>query len=186
MLGGTSGTVRGGMVVASPPFAGRPRRTRAVPKFQVSAGLLMYRLVGGDPQVLLVHPGGPFFRNKDEGAWSVPKGEVEPGEDLLDAARREFEEEIGVVPTGPFVALTPVKQKGGKVVHVWSFEGDCNPGAISCNTFSVEWPPRSGRRREFPEIDRAGFYGLDEARQKVNAGQVPLIDELDRLVRGGA
>ena len=155
-------------------------------KSRVSAGLLMYRLAGGDLQVLLVHPGGPFFRNKDEGAWSIPKGEVEPGEDPLAAAVREFGEEIGAVPTGPYLALTPVKQKGGKTVHAWAFEGDCEPGSITSNTFTIEWPPRSGRQVEFPEIDRAGFFGLDEARRKVNAGQVPLIDELERIVGGGA
>ena len=155
-------------------------------KSRVSAGLLMYRLAGGDVQVLLVHPGGPFFRNKDEGAWSIPKGEVGPGEDPLAAAIREFGEEIGVVPTGPFLALTPVKQRGGKLVHAWAFEGDCDPSSISCNTFTIEWPPRSGRHEEFPEVDRAGFFGPDEARRKVNAGQAPLIDELERIVRGGA
>src|SRR3954453_3114638 len=140
----------------------------------VSAGLLMHRMVDGALQVLLVHPGGPFFRNKDEGAWSIPKGEIEPGEDFLETARREFEEEIGVAPTGPFVALTPVKQKGGKVVHAWAFEGDCDPGAIGGSTFTIEWPPRSGRRAEFPEIDRAEFFDLAAARRKINAGQVPL------------
>ncbi len=155
-------------------------------KSRVSAGLLMYRWAGGDLQVLLVHPGGPFFRNKDEGAWSIPKGEVGPGEDLLAAGVREFGEEIGVVPTGPFLALSPVKQKGGKLVHAWAFEGDCDPKSISCNTFTIEWPPRSGRHEEFPEVDRAGFFGPEEARRKVNAGQVPLIDELERIVRGGA
>ena len=155
-------------------------------KSRVSAGLLMYRRDGEGLQVLLVHPGGPFFRNKDEGAWSIPKGEVGPGEEPLDAAVREFAEEIGVEPTGPFLALTPVKQKGGKVVHAWAFEGDCDPTAITCNTFTIEWPPRSGRHVEFPEIDRAAFFGPEEARRKVNAGQVPLIDELERIVGAGA
>jgi predicted NUDIX family NTP pyrophosphohydrolase len=157
-----------------------------VSKPRVSAGLLMYRRAGGELQVLLAHPGGPFFRNKDEGAWSIPKGEVGPGEDLLVAAVREFGEEIGVVPTGPFLALTPVKQRGGKLVHAWAFEGDCDPSSISCNTVTIEWPPRSGRHEAFPEVDRAGFFGPDEARRKVNAGQFPLIDELERIVRGGA
>jgi predicted NUDIX family NTP pyrophosphohydrolase len=148
--------------------------------------LLMYRRDGGGLQVLLVHPGGPFFRNKDEGAWSIPKGEVGPGEEPLDAAVREFEEEIGLAPTGPFLALTQVKQKGGKTVHAWAFEGDCDPTAISCNTFTIEWPPRSGRHVEFPEVDRAGFFAPDEARRKVNSGQVPLIDELERIAGDGA
>ena len=155
-------------------------------KPRVSAGLLMYRRAGGKLQVLLAHPGGPFFRHKDEGAWSIPKGEVGPGEYPLAAAVREFGEEIGVAPTGPFLALIPVKQKRGKLVHAWAFEGDCDRSSISCNTFTIEWPPRSGRHEEFPEVDRAGFFGPDEARRKVNAGQVPLIDELERIVRGGA
>jgi len=153
---------------------------------RTSAGLLMYRLGGGELQVLLVHPGGPFFVSRDEGAWTIPKGEVGPGEDLLAAAVREFGEEIGAAPTGPYLPLTPVKQKGGKTVHAWAFEGDCDPGSITCNTFTIEWPPRSGRLMEFPEIDRAGFFGLSEARRKVNSGQVPLIDELERIVGGGA
>ena len=111
---------------------------------------------------------------------------VGPGEDSLAAAVREFGEEIGVAPTGPFLPLTPVKQRGGKLVHAWAFEGDCDPSTISCNSFTIEWPPRSGRHEEFPEVDRAGFFGPDEARRKVNAGQVPLIDELERIVGGGA
>jgi predicted NUDIX family NTP pyrophosphohydrolase len=151
-------------------------------KSRVSAGLLMYRRDGGGLQILLVHPGGPFFRNKDEGAWSIPKGEVEPGEDPLAAAVREFAEETGVEPTGPPFALTPVKQKGGKVVHAWAVEGDCDPAAIRCNTFAIEWPPRSGRQAEFPEVDRAGFFGPEEAKRKINAGQSPLIDELERIL----
>lgn len=155
-----------------------------MPHPRVSAGLLMYRPVGG-LQVLLVHPGGPFFRNKDEGAWSIPKGEVGPGEDLLEAAVREFREEIGFAPAGPFRALTPVRQKGGKVVHAWAFAGDLDPGAITSNTFAIEWPPRSGCRVEFPEVDRAGFFGPDEARRKINAGQVALIDELEQIVGSG-
>jgi predicted NUDIX family NTP pyrophosphohydrolase len=151
-------------------------------KSRVSAGLLMYRRDWGGQRVLLVHPGGPYFRNKDEGAWSIPKGEVGPGEDPLAAAVREFAEETGVGPTGPFLALAPVKQKGGKVVHAWAFEGDCDTGAISCNTFTIEWPSRSGRQAEFPEVDRAAFFGPEEARRKINAGQAPLIDELERIV----
>src|SRR3954447_11558380 len=150
----------------------------------VSAGLLMHRMVDGALQVLLVHPGGPFFRKKDEGAWSIPKGEVGPGEDLLETARREFAEEIGVTPTGQFVALTPVKQKGGKIVHAWAFEGDCDPGAIVSNTFTMEWPPRSGKQAIFPEIDRAGFFDLASARRKINVGQIPLLDEIEERVEG--
>src|SRR3954467_10366015 len=146
----------------------------------VSAGLLMHRMVDGALQVLLVHPGGPFFRKKDEGAWSIPKGEVGPGEDLLETARREFAEEIGITPTGQFVALAPVKQKGGKVVHAWAFEGDCDPGAIVSNTFAMEWPPRSGRQTEFPEMDRADFFDVASASRKIKAAQMALVEELQR------
>ena len=150
---------------------------------QISAGLLMYRFHEGRLQVLLAHPGGPFFRNKDDGAWSVPKGEVEPGEDVFFAAQREFQEETNVVPMGPFIALTPVRQKGGKIVHAWAFQGDCDAEAIVSNTFTLEWPPRSGKQREFPEIDRANFWNLSEAKVKINPGQVALLDELEQLVK---
>jgi len=151
---------------------------------RVSAGLLMYRLRGGAAEVLLVHPGGPFFRNKDEGVWSIPKGEIEPGEDLLDAARREFEEETGVKPSGAFTALLPVKQKGGKVVHAWAFQGDCDPATIVSNTFTMEWPPKSGRQAEFPETDKAHFFDLAEAKRRINVAQAALIDQLERLLTG--
>ena len=150
----------------------------------ISAGLLMYRILDGKLQVLLAHPGGPFFKNKDDVAWSIPKGEVEAGEDLLETAKREFKEETGVTATGPFIALTPVKQKGGKVVHAWAFNGDCDPTAIVSNNFKMEWPPRSGRQVEFPEIDRAGFFDVAAARRKINPGQVPLIEELEGVVGG--
>jgi len=149
---------------------------------RVSAGLLMYRRDNGTLQILLAHPGGPFFRNKDDGAWSIPKGEIESGEDLLETAKREFREEIGVTPTGPFIALTTVKQRGGKIVHAWAFEGDCDPTEIVSNTFNMEWPPRSGKQMDFPEIDRAEFFDVSTARQKINAGQVALIDELEGIV----
>jgi predicted NUDIX family NTP pyrophosphohydrolase len=153
-----------------------------VPMPRVSAGLLMYRIHDGNLQLLLAHPGGPFFKNKDDGAWSIPKGEIEPGEDLLEAAKREFEEETGVTPTGPFTALRPVKQKGGKIVHAWAFEGDCDPSAIVSNTFTMEWPPKSGRQLGFPEIDRADFFDVAAARRKIKAGQEALIEELQRIV----
>ena len=151
---------------------------------RVSAGLLMYRIDGGNLQVLLAHPGGPFFQSKDERAWSIPKGEIETNEDLLEAAKREFEEETGVVSTGPFVALKPVKQKGGKIVHAWAFAGDCDPAAMVSNTFTMEWPPNSGQQVEFPEIDRAEFFDLETARRKINAAQVGLVDELEQLLGG--
>lgn len=153
---------------------------------RVSAGLLMYRKNEDTLQVLLVHPGGPFFRNKDAGAWSIPKGEPKSGEDLLECARREFAEEIGLTPPGSFVKLTPVKQKGGKVVHACAVEGECDSTTIASNTFMMEWPPRSGRQMEFPKIDRAEFFDLATARQKINVGQVPLIDELERILGRGS
>jgi predicted NUDIX family NTP pyrophosphohydrolase len=150
---------------------------------RISAGLLMYRIRDGQPQVLLAHPGGPFFKNKDDGAWTIPKGEMVPGEDPFVTAVREFQEEIGAVPTGPFLVLTPVKQKGGKIVHAWAFLGDIDPGSCLSNTFTMEWPPRSGRHVEFPEIDRVAFFDLNEARRKINPGQVGLLDQLEQRIK---
>lgn len=144
-----------------------------------SAGLLLFRLGDGEIEVLLVHPGGPFFQNKDEGAWSIPKGEVDADEGFLDAAIREFKEETGVTPQGPFHALPSVKQKGGKLVHAWACKGDCDPDNIQSNTFSLEWPPKSGRRVEFPEVDRAAFLTLPAARKKINAAQRVFLDALE-------
>jgi predicted NUDIX family NTP pyrophosphohydrolase len=143
-----------------------------------SAGLLMYRTRDGKVEFLLAHPGGPFWLQKDDGVWTVPKGELEPGEDPLAAARREFEEELGFKPHGTFVALTPVKQKSGKVVRAWAFEGDWDPSRIRSNTCVIEWPPHSGRRLEVPEVDRAAWFGLAEAERKINPAQVPLLREL--------
>lgn len=151
---------------------------------RISAGLLMYRLHDGKLQVLLAHPGGPFFKNKDDGAWTIPKGEVDSGEDLLETAKREFKEETGVTPNGPFIELSPVTQKGGKIVHAWAFEGDCDPGAIVSNTFTMEWPPKSGRQMEFPEIDRAEFFGVEAAKRKIKAAQGALIEEVEKIVKG--
>jgi predicted NUDIX family NTP pyrophosphohydrolase len=152
---------------------------------KVSAGLLLWRRRGGAVEAFLVHPGGPFWARKDEGAWSIPKGEAEPGEDLLTRARQEFTEETGVTAEGNFVALAPVKQKGGKLVHAWAVEGDCDAEAIRSNTFTLEWPPRSGRMREFPEIDRAAWFALDEARRRILASQVPVLDQLAAQIGGG-
>ena len=150
---------------------------------RVSAGLLMYRLQGGRLEALLVHPGGPFFAKKDDGAWTIPKGEVEPDEDLLTAARREFKEETGFKPAPPFIELTPIRQKGGKIVHAWAFAGEADPLQLRSNTFKLEWPPRSGQVQEFPEMDRAGWFDLDEARRKIKAAQIPLLEELFRLLK---
>jgi predicted NUDIX family NTP pyrophosphohydrolase len=146
---------------------------------RISAGLLMYRIREGAVQVLLAHPGGPFFRKKDEGAWSIPKGEPEPGEDLLLTAQREFEEETGRKPIGPFLPLQPIQQKGGKIVHAWVFQGDCDPTTLTSNTFTMEWPPHSGQQQEFPECDRAEFFDLETAKRKIKAGQEGLIEELE-------
>jgi predicted NUDIX family NTP pyrophosphohydrolase len=151
---------------------------------KTSAGLLLYRRRGDGVEVFLAHPGGPFWARKDRQAWSIPKGEYEAAEDALAAARREFAEETGVEPEGPFVALTPRRQAGGKVVHAWAVEGDCDASAIRSNAFEMEWPPRSGRMQAFPEIDRAAWFSLAEAREKVHAGQVGLLDELAALLGG--
>ncbi len=155
---------------------------RRVSKHRVSAGLLMYRIHDSNLEVLLAHPGGPFFRNKDHGAWSIPKGEVSPGEDLVEAAQREFKEEIGVSLSGPFIPLRPVTQKGGKIVHAWACEGNVEFHDTLSNTFTMEWPPGSGLQMKFPEIDQVQFFDVTTARQKINAGQVPLIDELDTML----
>ncbi len=147
---------------------------------RISAGLVMHRVVDGAMEVLLAHPGGPFFRKKDEGAWTIPKGEPDGAEDLLLAAQREFNEETGLTPQGPFIPLGSIQQKGGKIVHAWAFAGDCNPQDVRSNTFSIEWPPKSGRQQEFPEVDRAEFFTLGQARQKIRPEQFPLLDQLDR------
>ena len=148
---------------------------------KTSAGLLLFRRQGRGLEVLLVHPGGPLWATRDEGAWSIPKGEPEAGEDPLAAARREFAEELGRSVDGRFIPLTRVRQPGGKVVHAWALEADFDASSIMSNTFSMEWPPRSGRQQAFPEIDRAEWFPLDVARQKILAGQAPLLDELMRL-----
>lgn len=147
-----------------------------------SAGILLYRVRNSIAEVLLVHPGGPYWARKDLGAWSIPKGEFEASEDRLAAAKREFQEETGFVPEGSFVALTPVKQAGGKLVYAWAVKGDCDTKMIQSNTFSVEWPPRSGKYREFPEVDRAEWFTVDVAKEKILKGQVSLLEELAQLV----
>jgi len=144
----------------------------------------MYRLVDGNLQVLLVHMGGPYWAKKDLGAWSIPKGEYELGEDPFEAAKREFLEEIGFATVGQFIRLTDQKQSGGKVVSVCAFEGDCDANAIKSNTFSMEWPPRSGRFQEFPEIDRAEWFDVGTAQEKILKGQRPFIEELQRILQG--
>ena len=140
----------------------------------------MYRVRGDELEFLLVHPGGPLWQNQDAGIWSIPKGEIHPGEDGLEAAKREFEEELGVQAQGAFVKLTPITQKSGKIVHAWGFAGDCDPSQIRSNTFSMEWPPRSGRTGTFPEVDRAAFFNLEQAKGRINPAQVALLEELLR------
>jgi len=150
---------------------------------KTSAGILIYRRPPAGAEVLLVHPGGPFYARRDAGVWSIPKGEYEPGEEALAAAVREFEEETGFRPNGPFLELMPVQQKGGKVVRAWASEGDCDPAVLRSNLFTLEWPPRSGQLREFPEVDRGAWFPLAEARRRILAGQLPLVEELERLLR---
>jgi predicted NUDIX family NTP pyrophosphohydrolase len=147
-----------------------------------SAGILLYRRAADALEVLLVHPGGPFWAERDEGAWSIPKGEAAPGEDLLARARREFAEETGAELAGEARALAPVRQAGGKLVHAWAVEGELDAAAIRSNSFTLQWPPRSGRMREFPEVDRAQWFDLATARAKLNLGQRPLLDALERLL----
>ena len=142
----------------------------------------MFRRPKEGLQVLLVHPGGPFFQKKDDGAWTIPKGEITEGEDLLTRARIEFEEELGVVPSGHWIELGNIKQKGGKTVHAWAFEGDLKEDfKLKSNTFELEWPPRSGKTQEFPEVDKAQFFSFDEARRKINPAQVAFLDRLIAL-----
>ena len=152
---------------------------------KLSAGLLVYRLRAEGYEVFLVHPGGPFWRNRDVGAWSIPKGEVTAGEEPLAAARRELAEETGFAAAPPWLHLKPVRQLGGKTVLAWAAAGDFDAAAIASNTFDMEWPPRSGRMQSFPEVDRAAWFSLTEARQKILAGQVPLLEQLEKLLGPG-
>ena len=143
-----------------------------------SAGILLYRTIDHQLQVFLVHPGGPFFKNKDDGGWSIPKGEFADDENPLDAAKREFLEETGQSINGDFVTLTPIQQKGGKTVYAWAVEGDIDHETIVSNTFEIEWPPRSGKKQSFLEIDRAGWFDVQTAKIKINSAQASFIDHL--------
>jgi predicted NUDIX family NTP pyrophosphohydrolase len=146
-----------------------------------SAGILLYRVRAGQLEVFIAHMGGPFWKNKDDRGWSIPKGEYEPDEDPFAAARREFEEEIGSAPPdGPPVLLGEVRQPSGKRILAWAVEGDLDPATVVSNTFVMEWPPRSGRQAEFPEIDRAEWFDIPTARRKLVKGQVPFLDALER------
>lgn len=151
---------------------------------RTSAGLLMHRTKGGQLEVLLVHPGGPLWDGRDEGVWSIPKGEIELGENPLEAAIREFVEETGVQPSAPYRALGSVRQKSGKIVHAWAFEGDCDSSNIHSHTFELEWPPRSGRMEAFPEVDRAGFFDPATANVKINPAQRAFVEELVAQLAG--
>lgn len=137
----------------------------------------------GGVEVLLVHPGGPFWAGKDDGSWSIPKGELGEGEDPLVAARREFEEETGCAVSGDFVPLKPLRQPGGKVVYAWAVRGDLDPSGLKSNTFSMEWPPRSGRQQEFPEIDRAAWFPIETAKRKITKGQAGFLSQLEETLR---
>lgn len=153
-----------------------------MPAKNTSAGLLLYRRRGGGLEVFLGHPGGPFWARKDAGAWSIPKGLVDADEEPLAAARREFEEETGVRPAGPFLPLGSVRQKGGKVVHTWAVEGDVDPATIRSNVTRLEWPRGSGRWLTFPEVDRCGWFDLATAREKINPAQAEFLDRLAEQV----
>jgi len=146
-----------------------------------SAGILLYRKTNSGLQVFLVHPGGPFFKNKDAGVWSIPKGEFLDDEGPLDAAKREFHEETGLSIDGKFLRLEPVTLKSGKIVHAWAVEGDIDATSIYSNMFEMEWPPKSGKRQSFPEIDRAGWFDVDEAKVKISGAQAGLIDNLLKI-----
>jgi predicted NUDIX family NTP pyrophosphohydrolase len=145
---------------------------------KISAGILLYRLRDHVVEVFLVHPGGPYWASKDDGAWSIPKGEADEGADLLTTAHTEFHEETGSRLDGLPVALTPLRQPGGKLVHAWAVRGDLDAASIRSNTFAIEWPPRSGKTREFPEVDRGGWFDLATARQKLVPGQRGFLDQL--------
>jgi predicted NUDIX family NTP pyrophosphohydrolase len=147
---------------------------------QTSAGLLMYRWSGSVLEVFLVHPGGPFWAKKDEGSWSIPKGLVNEDEDKLEAAKREFVEETSIVPSGPWIDLGVVRQKSGKNVYGWAFEGNCDPAQVKSNTFTMEWPPKSAQMKHFPEIDKGDFFALTDALRKINQNQVEFLKRLEK------
>ena len=150
---------------------------------RISAGILFYRLQQNKLQVLLVHPGGPYWVKKDAGAWSIPKGEAGADEQLLEAAIRETKEETGIKAQGKFIALAPVKQKSGKIIYAWALQDSFDASVIKSNTFEIEWPPKSGKKKSFPEIDTAAWFGIEEAKDKIIPGQMPLITELESLVK---
>jgi predicted NUDIX family NTP pyrophosphohydrolase len=147
-----------------------------------SAGILLYRKITAGLEVFLVHPGGPFWKKKDAGSWTIPKGEFGDDEKALDAAVREFGEETGHTPVGPFISLTPIRQKGGKLVHAWAAAGDLDPASVISNEFEMEWPPKSGRLQSFPEVDKGEWFTIAAALEKINPMQAPLLEELLGIV----
>lgn len=150
---------------------------------KVSAGLLLYRISGEGPEVFLVHPGGPFWKNKDEGAWSIPKGEYNNAEETpLNCAKREFNEETGHKIEGNFIELCPIKQKGGKIVQAWAIEGDIDPNTIKSNTTTIQWPPKSNKQIEIDEIDKGAWFAIPEAKHKINSQQISFIDQLLQIL----
>jgi len=156
-----------------------PRRKK------ISAGILVYRFTLDVLEVFLVHPGGPFWAKRDRGSWSIPKGELEEGAGLLQTAKREFREETGLPIDGEFIALTPLRQPGGKLVHAWAVNGEIDPSCVKSNTFSMEWPPRSGMQQQFPEVDRAQWFAIPEAVEKLLPGQRGFLEELKQKVGAG-
>ncbi|MCK5059563.1 MAG: NUDIX domain-containing protein [Candidatus Pacebacteria bacterium] len=154
-------------------------------KMKISAGILMYRIKGGSPEVLLVHPGGPFYAKKDDGVWSIPKGEADSGKDgeqLLDVAKREFAEETSFKIQGHFTFLGTVERKSYKIVHTWALEGDCDPAQIKSNIIFIDWPPRTGKKMKIPEVDRGAFFALEEAKKKISPYQVGTIEAFEKLI----
>lgn len=148
-----------------------------------SAGILVFKKIKDGLGILLVHPGGPFWSKKDLNSWSVPKGEFDEDEEAFDAARREFKEETGFLPEGEFIRLEPVKQAGGKLVYTWAVEGDIDVSMIKSNLFKMEWPPKSGKFKEFPEIDRAEWFPIETAKTKIIKGQIPILENLEKLIK---
>jgi len=155
-----------------------------MPRTNRSAGIVAFRRAAATIELLLIHPGGPFWAKKDAGSWSIPKGLYQDGEDALVAAKREFAEETGFVPVGPFIELGAFRQPSGKTISAWAIENDFDVSAFKSNTFSMEWPPRSGHMEEFPEADRSQWFGVAEARRKITKGQVPIVDALERRLNG--